>query len=214
MIRIRFTPAILFFFLLSDSILFALDPAKAITQYVHDVWRTEEGLPLNSVRSIVQTRDGYLWLTTGQGLARFDGVRFTVFDRTNTKAMNVNQFSALYEDRSGNLWIGSNGGGVTCHRDGKFTSFTTRHGLSENFILCVTGDSEGNIWIGSQGGGLTRFREGKFFQYTTRDGLAGNRINTVYSDRDGPPLDWNRIGPQLFAKGKVDYVFDQGRTFQ
>src|SRR5664279_5161584 len=62
----------------------ALDPTKAITQYVQDVWTTRDGLPQNSVYSIAQTRDGYIWLATQEGLARFDGVRFTVFDRSNT----------------------------------------------------------------------------------------------------------------------------------
>ena len=60
---------------------FALDPAKAITQYGHDVWQIEQGLPQNSVLAILQSRDGYLWLGTDEGLVRFDGVRFTLFDK-------------------------------------------------------------------------------------------------------------------------------------
>jgi ligand-binding sensor domain-containing protein len=98
----------------------ALDPRKAITQYVHDVWTTEDGLPQNSILSIAQTRDGYLWVGTWGGLARFDGVRFTVFDRGNTPALKNNYIYALYEDREGSLWIGTGGGGLTRLRDGKF----------------------------------------------------------------------------------------------
>ena len=64
----------------SQTLTPGLDPQKPITQYVHDVWQIDQGLPQNSVMAMAQTRDGYLWLGTQEGLARFDGVHFTVFD--------------------------------------------------------------------------------------------------------------------------------------
>ncbi len=100
-----FTPAILVFFLLSGSILFALDPTKAITQYVQDVWTSDHGLPQNTVNSIVQSRDGYLWLATFEGLVRFDGVQFTVHDKKNVPVLKSNQISRLLEVRDGSLWV-------------------------------------------------------------------------------------------------------------
>ncbi len=63
---------------------YALDPARLITQYGHDVWQIENGLPQNTVTSITQTRDGYIWVGTHEGLARFDGVRFKIFDKHNS----------------------------------------------------------------------------------------------------------------------------------
>ena len=65
----------------------ALTAEKPLAQYSHSVWRTENGLPQNTVRSIVQTRDGYIWLATDDGLVRFDGIRFVTFDRQDTPAM-------------------------------------------------------------------------------------------------------------------------------
>ncbi len=62
----------------------SLDPEKAITQYAHEVWKTEQGLPQNTISAMVQTRAGYIWVGTELGLARFDGVLFTVFDESNT----------------------------------------------------------------------------------------------------------------------------------
>jgi ligand-binding sensor domain-containing protein len=62
----------------------ALDPHKLLTQYSLDVWQVEDGLPQNTIRAIHQTRDGYLWMATEEGLVRFDGVRFTVFDSVST----------------------------------------------------------------------------------------------------------------------------------
>src|SRR5512141_2565836 len=61
----------------------ALVPAKAVTQYHQDVWTERDGLPQGTVQAIAQTRDGYLWVGTRDGLARFDGATFTVLDRTN-----------------------------------------------------------------------------------------------------------------------------------
>src|SRR5689334_20668797 len=65
----------------------ALQPGKALTQFPSSTWQTEDGLPQNSVLSLVQTADGYLWGGTYEGLVRFDGVRFTVFDPENTPAL-------------------------------------------------------------------------------------------------------------------------------
>lgn len=70
----------------SASSVRALDPAKTLTQYAHDSWTTQTGLPQNSVWAVAETRDGYLWIGTQEGLVRFDGLRFTVFDRENTPA--------------------------------------------------------------------------------------------------------------------------------
>src|SRR5206468_10639538 len=95
------------------GVAFALGPKKAITKYVHDAWTGEDGLPQNSILSIAQTRDGYLWLGTWGGLARFDGVRFTVFNRGNTEELKNNYIYALHEDHEGSLWIGTGGGGLT-----------------------------------------------------------------------------------------------------
>jgi ligand-binding sensor domain-containing protein len=65
--------------LLVSSSLFALDISKAITQYVHDSWGVEQGLPHGIVTAVTQTRDGYLWVGTKGGLARFDGIRAVLF---------------------------------------------------------------------------------------------------------------------------------------
>ncbi len=77
----------------------ALDPAKAISQYVHALWDSDNGLPQNSVSAIVQTRDGYIWFGTQEGLVRFDGVRFTVFDHSRRGAIPHNFVTALLEDQ-------------------------------------------------------------------------------------------------------------------
>ena len=80
--------------------------ARASAQYRFDSWTTDNGLPQNSITAISQTKDGYLWLTTFDGLVRFDGVRFTVFERTNTRGLLTDRFTTLFANRAGKLWIG------------------------------------------------------------------------------------------------------------
>lgn len=118
-----------------------LRPA-AVAQYRVDTWTTDAGLPQKSVYSIIQTHDGYLWLSTFDGLVRFDGVRFTVFDKSNTKGLTTNRFTALYEDKDGTLWAGTGEGSLTCYRDGVFTTFTKTAGMGEvlDFDRALTGE--------------------------------------------------------------------------
>src|SRR5213596_2809565 len=174
---------VLFIIIVSASlciaVAFALDPKKAITQYVHDAWTGEDGLPQNSILSIAQTRDGYLWLGTWGGLARFDGVRFTVFNRGNTEGLKNNYIYALHEDHDGSLWIGTGGGGLTRFRDGEFTTYSTRDGLSGNDLRSICEDRAGYLWVGTVGGGLNRFRDGRFTSFTTRDGLSSGSVFSV-----------------------------------
>ena len=146
-------------------------------------WQTEQGLPQNTVQSILQTRDGYLWLGTKEGLARFDGVRFVVFDKQNTPQLPHNQIRHLYEDRAGCLWI-STPGGLAQFQHGQFTAFTTQQGLSSNNIWSVYEDRAGSLWIITPNG-LNRFRDGKFTLLTTREGLSHNSIEAVLEDRSG-----------------------------
>ena len=72
----------------------ALDPQRAVTQYVQDTWAARHGLAQDSVRAVVQTPDGYVWLGTQSGLVRFDGVRFTAYDRHNTPELAIDRTSA------------------------------------------------------------------------------------------------------------------------
>jgi ligand-binding sensor domain-containing protein len=83
-------------------------------------WSTENGIPQNTVTSIVQTRDGYIWIGTFGGLARFDGIRFTVFDSATSPTLNSSRILSLFEDSHGTLWIGAETGEVYTLRNMKF----------------------------------------------------------------------------------------------
>lgn len=162
----------------------ALDPAKALSQYVLDVWTTDDGLPQNSVNTILQTRDGYLWLGTQEGLARFDGHVFRVFTRHNSELQH-NVITVLHEDQAGRLWVGTQGGGLSRWDGERFTNFTAETGLTSDLISAVLEDRDGTLWIGTYDAGITRYRDGRFSYTTEADGLSSNAVTALATDRQG-----------------------------
>src|SRR5262252_3891759 len=112
----------------------ALDPRKALTQYAEKVWTQEHGLPQDTIRAITQTTDGYLWLGTDEGLARFDGYEFISFNRE--RGAPSNSISALAPGADGSLWIGSRGG-LTRYKDGRFQTYTRKDGLVDDLVSDV-----------------------------------------------------------------------------
>ena len=132
-----------------------------LAQYRFDHWTADNGLPQNSVRDIVQTRDGYVWLTTFDGLARFDGVRFTVFNKSNSPGIVTNRFVMLYEDGQGDLWATTENSGLTRLHAGRFTTWTTEYGLPTNYVTSIGGDGYGGVLL-FFGRSLFRWANGKF----------------------------------------------------
>lgn len=135
--------------------------ASVSAQYRFDHWTTDSGLPQNTVRMIAQTRDGYLWMTTFDGLARFDGVRFTVFDKSNTPAIVNNRFTALHEDKDGTLWAGAEQGEVVAYRNGVFTSYTPSEGRLRDAVVAFRPDLHDELLVVTLQGSFY-IREGKF----------------------------------------------------
>ena len=137
----------------------ALDPHKTLTQYSRHVWGQQNGLPQDTVKSITQTPDGYLWLGTDEGLARFDGVDFTVFSRP-TSDLPANSITALAASPDGSLWIGTSNG-LGWYRDRHFRTYTVKDGLPDNDIRDLYSDHAGTLWIVS-GVDVCRLQDGKF----------------------------------------------------
>src|ERR1700730_4201548 len=136
--------------------------APTQAQYRFSSWTTDNGLPQNSVNDIRQTRDGYLWLSTFDGIVRFDGVRFTVFDKGNSPGISNNRFLRLYEDTQGDLWAGTEEGGIVRYHQGRFTSYGKEQGLMTLNAYYVTADSDGHVVVYLSGGQALRFIDGKF----------------------------------------------------
>ncbi|HWE53801.1 MAG TPA: two-component regulator propeller domain-containing protein [Bryobacteraceae bacterium] len=143
-------------FVAADAL--ALDPLKGLTQYTHKTWTQAAGLPQDAVGAIVQTTDGYLWLGTDEGLARFDGYEFTVFDKVRGD-LPSNNVTALAAASDGSLWIGTTNG-LTRYAAGRFRTYTTADGLSADQIGDLCFDQKGNLLIVA-GGSVSRMADGR-----------------------------------------------------
>jgi signal transduction histidine kinase/ligand-binding sensor domain-containing protein len=170
--------------LLAASPAEALDPAKAVTQYRHEVWRTREGLPQSSAEALVQTRDGYIWIGTQEGLARFDGARFVVFDKASTPELRHNRILALLEDRRGRLWLGTEGGGLSVLQEGRFRTFGLSDGLASEIVRAVAEDTDGVLWVGTDVGLQSR-DERAFATWGVSDGVFPGPVRALAVDPAG-----------------------------
>ncbi len=192
----------------------ALNPSKTFRQYVYTVWQTADGLPQNTVRAITQTPDGFLWLATGAGLVRFDGVHFTTFDKENTPAMPESSVTALCVDKDGSLWAGVEASGLLHLQNGKFTLYTTAEGLSDNAVASLLVANDGTLWIGTHFGGLNRFSKGHFTHFGPDSGLSGLDVTSLLESGDGSLwVGTMRKQLNLFRNGRfVNYGTAQGMS--
>ncbi len=171
--------------LLARTPLWGLDPHRAVTQYIHKKWTIEDGLPNNMIYAILQTRDGYLWVGTNNGLVRFDGVKFEIFNRDNTPAMPDNRVTDLLETRNGSLWAATRGG-LVIYNNGKFYGLTTQKRLLKPVVQAIAEDRDGHIWAGFRGKGLNIFINGDFtsppMQLYFKENPSTNELFSTVSD--------------------------------
>ncbi len=161
-------------------------------QYVTRVWHTEEGLPQNSVTAMLQDHQGYLWVGTFGGLARFDGERFTLFESGNMLPLGNNGILSLHESRSGVLWIGTLDGGLIRLDNGVATAYRRRDGLPSRFVSSVREDKEGKLWFNTSEG-LAHFVGTKLEAYPT---FHGKPVREFFLQaRDGSM--WFRYGEDV-----------------
>ncbi|MGD2086904.1 MAG: two-component regulator propeller domain-containing protein [Candidatus Aminicenantes bacterium] len=202
---IRHLGIIIFTLHLSWLQLWGLDPDKNIDQYLLDQWETSDDFPSNTINSIVQTPDGYLWLATSNGLVRFDGIKFSNIPFAKKEEISPSgptEPITLLVNRAGVLWIGSTNG-LTRFRDGQFKTFTTADGLTQNRVRCIAVDMKNNLWISFMTGYVDRFSNEIFTPFNASYGLEGDKINAVVE---------NNSGNLLFAsREKGVFSFREGR---
>jgi signal transduction histidine kinase/ligand-binding sensor domain-containing protein len=121
--------------------------APAQMQYGVDVWTVDNGLPQNLIRGLAQSPDGYLWIATFDGLVRFDGMRFTTFNQSNTPGIASNRFASMYQGKDADLWLANEIGGITRYRNGSFRNYGTEDGIPSSVVDGLAGDDAGNMWI-------------------------------------------------------------------
>ena len=125
----------------------ALDPARKMSQYVFETWSEDEGLPQSTVSSIVSTPDGYLWVGTQEGLVRYNGLEFHVFDKGNSSAFSEDHtIESLLVDSDGRLWVGL-GQGLLVYENGKFHNLRLSDGSTIKTVQSIVEKEGGQITI-------------------------------------------------------------------
>ncbi|HKV42144.1 MAG TPA: two-component regulator propeller domain-containing protein, partial [Blastocatellia bacterium] len=133
-------------------------------------------------RSILQDREGSVWIATAQGLNRLKDGKFTSYSQKDGLASN--SVLSLYEDAGGSLWIGTRLG-LNCLKNGRLTTYTSaKNGLSEDTVLSITADRDGALWVGTDSG-LNRLSNGRFESYSVKDGLTDNSVWVLQQDHGG-----------------------------
>jgi len=141
------------FAMLVPCVLFCALPAfvraqdQSASPFIVDSWSGEDGLPDNEVISVIQTRDGYLWLGTLHGLVRFDGIHFTIFNVNNTPGLPGSRIVFLFEDSRTNLWVGTETAGLCVIKNGVVKSFAAETAGSGRKVTNAEEDSSGDIWF-------------------------------------------------------------------
>ena len=153
-------------------------------------WRTKDGLPQNTVNAMVQTRDGYIWVGTSGGLARFDGVQFRTFGLQD--GLRSVRISTLLEDQKGTLWVGTTGGGLRRWENGRFNALAAAGELGGADILATAVEPGGTVWIGTDRG-LLQWRDGHLRRIEPAKGLPSRQVRALLFDSKGNL--WVSVGP-------------------
>jgi PAS domain S-box-containing protein len=181
--RIRVTACgVLLWLAFAVTPLLALDSAQALSQFCVRNWTSEDGLPQNSINAIAQTSDGYLWLATQEGIARFDGVRFKAM--LDPRPVHRSPVNAFLRGRDGTLWIGGSNGLIR-YRDGVAMTYGKSYGLPDGNVWALAEAPDGSLWVGTYSGGIGHFQNGRFTIFTTKDGLPSNSVWSLWFAHDG-----------------------------
>lgn len=204
--------------LFAGSLLVVTGRTEGVREFLIQSWTGEDGLPGNTVTSVAQTPDGYLWVGTLGGLARFDGVRFVTVDLAKVAMVRDTTVTWLYTDRRGDLWIGTGEGLLVRHREGAFSVFQPpSHQTADRYLQRIAEDGDGVLWTLNYEGGVCRFNQGDFqMKADGRDNLGlasaavggiwvaarnellqgvGDRLDSVWNDAHEPGFDLAAIAP-------------------
>ena len=141
----------------SGWIAFAQSPGTT-GRYVVSKWQMPDGLPSDQITAVAQTGDGYLWVATPSGLARFDGVRFQTFNAANTPVLRDDSITCLYADRTGRLWIGNTSGEVFWRDEGGFHALDLGPDWGKQQVLKIRQSANGSVWVLNKSGSLALVR--------------------------------------------------------
>jgi len=182
----------------------ALDAASTLPQLLHRQWSVDDGLPHASVRSLAESPDGFLWVGTQSGFARFDGIDFEVYDHRSYRAFENEQIESLVFDHEGVLWIGTYGGGLLRLEKDNLRRFGREDGLTVPEILELAIDPLGTLYVGTHGGGVLRFENGRLQVVVPVGQLPDPVITALIFGTRGELYIVTQTAVLLYQGGKLD----------
>ena len=175
---------------------------KPISAFYREIWTTRQGLPHNQVNAIDQTPDGYLWLGTWEGLVRYNGLEFQIFDRKNTPALKDNGIRSVRASADGAVVIGTSRGGVTIKRGDDWQTLREEDGLAQDEIMDAVLDRQGRLWVATESAGITRIDGGQVAQFNSGNGLPGDITYGLLLARDDTVWAATAAGLVRFVDGR------------
>ncbi len=149
------------------------------------IWTLDDGLPVNTVNQIAQDDDGFIWLTTYDGLVRFDGLEFKVYNFSNTPEMLNNRTTQIHIQRDVGLWVALEYGGVLLKKGDNFEYFGLDQGFTNSDITKIFEDKFGRVFFVTLEG-LYVYDESKFRKFYKGESILKNQISSTYVDiKDG-----------------------------
>lgn len=187
------------------------DPVNS-ARFIFRVYTDQDGLPQNAVQAMAFDHDGYLWIGTQDGAARYDGRAWTIVNMPDRNTSNF--IEAILVAQDGTVWFGRETGGVSVLQDGRWQTYTTDNGLPSNYVNTlletVLPDGSTSIWVGTENG-LAHFQDDQWQTIDTRSGLSGNEVSALLETEDpnGGRILWvgTNKGLGRFENGKWR-VFD------
>ncbi len=187
-----------------------------------DIWTTDNGLPQNSVTGLAQTPDGYIWFTTNDGLVRFDGFQFKVFNKGNTPAISNNRMFGAFSDKSGRLWIHLEDGGILLYEKGVFTLALKTDEVPPGLRSPFFDDPAGavifyvNLNLNPNHNRHYRYQNGRFVPFEVA-GVSDDAV-LLLVDREGGLWFGNKKGVLSVKDGKTDLYdfkgYNTGETYR
>lgn len=159
----------------------AVDRSTPLANLRGQAWGLENGLPQDTIQALTQSIQGYIWVGTEAGLARFDGRDFQIFDHGSAAALPSGDINCLLAARDGALWIGTEQG-LARWKNGTITKFTKPNGLPGDEIRTLAETGDGMVWVWTDGG-LARLNGDRF--EVAANGSHPDEITAVFAERDG-----------------------------
>jgi len=171
-------------FIISFPIMMQGSVNSEFKNYIHRMWTSDHGLPQNSVYSVVQDKDGFMWFATAEGLVKFDGIKFELFDKRNVPGIKSNVVLKVFEDSKGCLWVGLRNAGVLRKCGDVFEPIESDNGDSPLTVITIA-EYDGVIYFGTHGDRLKVYRDGKAVSYEKNNFLPESLIFDMIFSKEG-----------------------------